>query len=149
VRHRFFPAIHLFSRFLANPFSARLRASFATRALLPVEVLSAQGIQEVAVLMATQSVASHAMTQQGSSPSNLRFPAWQSEYEASLSELDPKRLLERVHLAEKAIFNRLQQLAQSSESADHNAEQQAIAHALNALRLLKRDKLNFPDWKTE
>lgn len=98
--------------------------------------------------MATQSVA-RTMTREDSSPSNLRYPAWQSVYEASLSELDPKKLLERVHSAEAAIFNRLQQLAQGPESADQKAEQQAIADALATLRLLKRDKLNFPDWKTE
>jgi hypothetical protein len=99
--------------------------------------------------MATQLVATQAMTQQGSLPSNLRYPAWQSDYEASLSELDPQKLLERVHSAETAIFKRLQQMARTSESADHNAERRAIADALTTLRLLKRDKLNFPDWKTE
>ena len=114
----------------------------------PVEVLSAQGTQEVAGTMATQSVA-RAMTRESSSSSNPQYPAWQSAYEASLSELDPKKRLERVHSAEAAIFNRLQQLAQSAESADHSAEQQAIADALSTLRFLKRDKLNFPDWKTE
>lgn len=98
--------------------------------------------------MATQSVA-RAMTREDSSPSNLQYPAWQSAYEASLSELDPKKLLKRVHSAEAAIFNRLQELAQSPESANHKAEQQAIADALATLRLLKRNKLNFPDWKTE
>ena len=112
----------------------------------PVEVLSEQGIQEVAVPMATQAVAPSAMTQQGPSPSNLRYPAWQIEYEASVSESDPMKLIERVHSAEAAIFTRLQQLAQSPESADHHAEQQAIADALTTLRILKRDKLNFPDW---
>jgi hypothetical protein len=40
-------------------------------------------------------------------------------------------------------------LAQNSEGADHKAEQQAIADALSALRLLKRDKLNFPDWESK
>ncbi len=99
--------------------------------------------------MATHPITARATTEQGSSPSNLRYPAWQREYEASLCEPDPKKLLERVYSAEMAIFNRLQQLAQSSESADHNAEQQVIADALSTLRLLKRDKLNFPDWKAE
>jgi hypothetical protein len=35
------------------------------------------------------------------------YPAWQREYEASLHEPDPKKLLERVHAVEAAIFNRL------------------------------------------
>jgi hypothetical protein len=89
------------------------------------------------------------MTQQDSSPSNPRYPAWQREYEASLREPDPKKLLERVHAVEAAIFNRLQELAQTSESTDHKAEEQAIAEALRALRVLKRDKLQFPDWETK
>jgi hypothetical protein len=89
------------------------------------------------------------MTQQDSSPSTLRHPAWQREYEASLHEPDPKKLLERVHAVEAAIFNRLQELAQTSESTDHKAEEQAIAEALRTLRVLKRDKLQFPDWETK
>ena len=88
------------------------------------------------------------MTQQDSLPSNLRYPAWQREYEASLHEPDPKKLLERVHAVEAAIFNRLSELAQTSESTDHKAEEQAIAEALRTLRVLKRDKLQFPDWET-
>jgi hypothetical protein len=87
------------------------------------------------------------MTQEGSSSSNLRYPAWQRENEASLVELDPKKLLECVHKAEAAIFNRLQETAQSSGSSDNKAERQAIEDALANLRVLKRDKLGFPDWK--
>jgi len=89
------------------------------------------------------------MTQQDSSPSNLRFPTWQRESEASVNETDPKRLLKRVHAAEAAIFNRLQELAQYPDSPDHKVEQQAIADALGALLVLKRDKLGFPDWESD
>jgi len=89
------------------------------------------------------------MTQKDSSPSNLRYPAWQREYEASLHEPDPKKLLERVHAVEAAIFNRLQELAQTPENTDRKAEEQAIAEALRTLRVLKRDRLQFPDWETK
>jgi len=58
-----------------------------------------------------------------------------------------KKLLERVHAAEDAIFNRLQELAQSSDSPDHKAERQAIEDAFASLRVLKRDNLGFPDWE--
>ena len=88
-------------------------------------------------------------TEQDPSPSNLSYPAWQREYEASQHETDPKELLERVHNAEAAIFSRLQELARGPESTDHKAEEQAIAEALRTLRFLKRDKLQFPDWQTE
>jgi hypothetical protein len=54
-----------------------------------------------------------------------------------------------VHAVEVAIFNRLQELAQISEGSDHKAEEQAIAEALRTLSVLKRDKLQFPDWETE
>ena len=99
--------------------------------------------------MTTHPMATYAMTQPDSSPSNLRYPAWQREYEAALHEPDPKKLLERVYAVEAAIFNRLQELAQTSENTDHKAEEQAIAEALRTLRVLKRDKLQFPDWETK
>jgi hypothetical protein len=86
------------------------------------------------------------MAEQGSSPSSFRY-LWQREYEAALVELDPKKLLERVHTAEAAIFNRLQEIAQSSDSPDQKAERQAIEDALASLRVLKQEKLAFPDWE--
>jgi len=99
--------------------------------------------------MATYPVTAYTMTRQEPSPSNLRRPAWQREYEAALHERDPKKLLERVHAVEAAIFSRLQELAQTSENTDHKAEEQALAEALRTLRVLKRDKLQFPDWETQ
>ena len=90
------------------------------------------------------------MTQQpGTSASDLPYPAWQPEYKAALLELDPKKLLERVQAAEAAIFNRLQELAQNSDSQDNNTERLVIEDALANLRVLQRDKLGFPDWKKE
>lgn len=98
--------------------------------------------------MATYPVTAHTMTQKDSSRSNLRFPAWQREYEASIHESEPKKLLERVHAAEGAIFNRLQELAQNSDDPVSKAEHEAIADALRVLLILKRDKLGFPDWES-
>ncbi len=89
------------------------------------------------------------MAEEGSSPSSFRYPAWQRAYEAALLELDRKKLLERVHTAEAVIFHRLQALAQIPDSPEHAAERQAMEDALNALRVLKRNKLNFPDWETK
>ena len=80
--------------------------------------------------MTTHPVPTYAMTQADSSPSNLRYPAWQRECEAALHEPDPKNLVERVHAVEAAIFSRLQELAQTSGNTDHKAEEQAIAEAL-------------------
>ena len=52
-----------------------------------------------------------------------------------------------MHTAEAVIFDRLQALAQIPDSPEHTAERQAMEDALNALRVLKRNKLNFPDWE--
>jgi hypothetical protein len=63
---------------------------------------------------------------------------------AALVELDRKKLTERVVAAEATIYTRFQQISQNSP---HDAERQAIADALAALRVLKRDELGFPDWE--
>jgi hypothetical protein len=80
------------------------------------------------------------------SPSSpeLLYPEWQREYLAALLELDSQKLKERVEAAESAIFKRLQSI---SHSPDNDAERQAIEDAIAGLRVLKRDRLNFPDWK--
>jgi hypothetical protein len=51
--------------------------------------------------------------------------------------------LAAVAAAKTAIFQRLQQISQSS---DDQAERQAIEDAMAGLRILKRDSLGFPDW---
>jgi hypothetical protein len=79
-----------------------------------------------------------------SSPS-LGYPEWSLKYREALLEVDPKKLFERVAEAEMAIFGRLQQL---SGTQDGHAERDAIEDALRALRVIKRDRLNFPDWES-
>jgi hypothetical protein len=49
--------------------------------------------------------------------------------------------------AETAIFRRLQELSES-ESQDGQAEREVIQGAIRALKILKRDSLNFPDWES-
>jgi hypothetical protein len=89
------------------------------------------------------------MRQQDCSPSNLRYPARQREFEASRHEPDPNKLLERVQAVEAASFNRLPELAQTPRSTDHEAEPQSMAEGLRTLRALKPDKLQFPDWESK
>ena len=79
-----------------------------------------------------------------SSTENLRFPTWQREYHAALVEVDPQRLQQRVVKAEEAIFTRLQAL---NDTPNAEAERQAIENAVAGLRVLKRDKLGWPDWE--
>jgi hypothetical protein len=81
-------------------------------------------------------------TEDSPSP-KISYPEWQNEYEAALGEPDREKLTERFAAAEDAIFTRLQTI---SQSADHRAERQAIESALASLRVLKRDKLGWPDW---
>jgi hypothetical protein len=73
------------------------------------------------------------------------YPEWQNEYQAALLELDRQKLSERVAAAEAAIYKRLQAISQNS---DHHAERQAIADALVGIRVLMKEKLEFPDWNT-
>jgi hypothetical protein len=82
-------------------------------------------------------------TEDSSSP-NVLYQEWQNEYRAALLEVDRGKLSERVAAAETAIYERLQQI---SQDPDRRAEHQAIEDALAGLRLLKRERLGFPDWE--
>jgi hypothetical protein len=73
----------------------------------------------------------------------MLYLEWQAYYQAALFEFDPERLPQRVEAAETAIFKRLQTISQGS---DCKAERQAIEDALASLRVLKKEKLAFPDW---
>ena len=64
----------------------------------------------------------------------LRFPVWQTQYEAALMETNRDKLPKFVAAAETAIFSRLQGLA---GIADHGEERQAMTDALRTLRFLK------------
>ena len=75
--------------------------------------------------------------------SELGHPEWRTSYQEALLELDKKKLEAKIHLAESEIFQRLQII---SADSDHHGEKSAIADALNVLRVLERDELNYPDW---
>lgn len=68
----------------------------------------------------------------------LNFAAWQAELEAVLGETDPGRLKLRLPALEKAIFDRLQEIAGQS---GYEEERRAIDHAIHKLRQIQRDKL--------
>lgn len=65
---------------------------------------------------------------------------WQVLYSAALLELDRGKLPSALRAAERAIHERLASLSQSS---NHHAERQAIADALQNLRVLRQTE--FPD----
>jgi len=75
--------------------------------------------------------------------SDLENPGWRESYEQAVSEFDPGKLVERVADAETAILSRMQALQTSS---DGHVERQAIGEALNGLRTLQTEKLNYPGW---
>src|SRR5438477_12801652 len=75
----------------------------------------------------------------------MRYPEWQGSFQEALLEIDREKLQSKMMKAEEAIFERLQQLAGTSDS---EAERQAIEDAISALRVLKTEKLNYPDWKS-
>ena len=76
--------------------------------------------------------------------SDLRFPHWQSQYQAALVELNHTKLLERVTEAEYAIYERLESLEGIPNPESRFAELLAIEDALASLRLLKREQVDLP-----
>ena len=68
----------------------------------------------------------------------LRYPEWQRPYEAALLELDPNKLAKCVEDAETAIYERLEELCEMSESRDGETEREVIAGAICALKVIKR-----------
>jgi hypothetical protein len=73
----------------------------------------------------------------------LKYPAWQAPLEDTIVESDLKELPARIHAVETLIFERLKELDTSEDGA---AEREAINTALNILRVIKRERLDFPDW---
>jgi len=74
----------------------------------------------------------------------LKYPEWQTPLQELILEFDRTKLPEKVQTVEALVFERLQQLRRGN---DGHIETQAINDALVILRVIKRDKLDFPDWK--
>jgi hypothetical protein len=74
----------------------------------------------------------------------LQYPEWQVPLQEALLESDKTKLRKRVESSEAIIFGRLQAI---SHDSNHHAEREAVEHALALLRVIKRDALEFPDWK--
>jgi hypothetical protein len=66
----------------------------------------------------------------------LVHPEWQAEFQAAMIKLDVPTLRIRIAAAEALIEKRLQQIA---NNPDHHLERAAMADALAALRVLKRE----------
>jgi hypothetical protein len=75
----------------------------------------------------------------------LEFPGWQTPLQEAILEFDHKEWPEKIQKVETLISERLQQLSQQSNGL---RELQALNDALSTLRVIKRDRLGFPDWKS-
>jgi len=71
---------------------------------------------------------------------------WQKPLRDALLELDPEQLQRKVTEAETAIFERLQELSLTPDSTE---ERRALQDATNSLRVLKKESLQYPDWKSD
>ena len=72
------------------------------------------------------------------------YPQWQVPLQDLLLEFDQEKAGEKMQKVEALIFERLQRL---HEEGDFHSERLALNDALMTLRILKRNKLGFPDWK--
>jgi hypothetical protein len=73
----------------------------------------------------------------------LKYPKWQTSLQDAILEFDREKLVGKIQKVETTVFERLQEL---SSDSDHHGERQAIADAFSTLRVLKKDKLSYPDW---
>ena len=68
---------------------------------------------------------------------------WKKMFQEALVEVNPEKLKVKIAESEAAIFQRLQALQPSSDNVE---ELRALQDASNALLVLKREVLKFPDW---
>jgi hypothetical protein len=69
---------------------------------------------------------------------------WKASLDEALLEFDPNKLRPKIYEIEVLIFKRLQELELNNCGA---GERQAIQDALQAVRTLMQERLQFPDWK--
>jgi hypothetical protein len=79
-------------------------------------------------------------------PEGVNPFAWQKPRREAVVEINPEILKQKVAEAELAIFERLQELSGATDSA---AERGALEDASNTLRVLKKEILKYPDWKSD
>jgi hypothetical protein len=76
----------------------------------------------------------------------LNYPKWQAPLQEAVLEFDREKLREKTERVETSILERLREL---QHGADGHSEKEAMKHALSTLRIIKRDKLGYPDWKSD
>jgi hypothetical protein len=78
------------------------------------------------------------------SDSELKYPEWQGPLQELILEFNREKLPGKIQNVETLISKRLRQLRDEMNGL---AEIQAINDGLAVLRIIKRDKLDYPDWK--
>lgn len=69
---------------------------------------------------------------------------WQAVLRDLKQESDPEKVSERLQQVEALILERLRDLHRKDDGSKEN---EALKEALFTLRMIKRDKLGFPDWQ--
>ena len=69
--------------------------------------------------------------------SNGAVYSWQAYLQDAFAENDPRKLQERIHKVESALFERAQTL---SLGRDHPEEREALVEAIGKLRELQKEK---------
>jgi hypothetical protein len=73
-----------------------------------------------------------------------KYPKWQTPLQEAILEFDREKLREKIEKLETSILERLQELQLGTNG---HSEREAINEALSTLRIIKRNKLGYPDWK--
>jgi hypothetical protein len=73
-----------------------------------------------------------------------KYQEWPAALQEMQVETGPEKLSEKLQRVETLIQERLQDLYQKG---DGNREPEKLKEALFTLRIIKRDKLGFPDWQ--
>jgi hypothetical protein len=78
------------------------------------------------------------------SDEELKYPQWQAQVQEAILEFDREKLREKLERVETSILERLRELQFGPDGHD---EREAIDDALSTLRIIKTDRLAYPDWK--
>jgi hypothetical protein len=74
----------------------------------------------------------------------LKYPKWQGPLREAILEFNREKLAEKLQKVESLILERFQQLHRGTDGA---SEREALNDALSTLRVLRQEKLDYPDWK--
>jgi hypothetical protein len=74
----------------------------------------------------------------------LKYPKWQEPLQEAILEFNREKLAEKLEKVESLVLKRFQQLRQGTDGA---SEREALDDALKTMRILRQERLDYPDWK--